>query len=712
MQVVMKIKNKYNIVCLDYLVISFTILWTSGFNSSILAQTQKNWQWVKHLGSKSWDITSGVVIDSKNDIYVAGGYFDTLNCDNNRVISTGNQDLFVAIFNENGSLKKLISAGGKGNDLATCLSITPENNLALGGSISDSSSFDKIVVPGSGKSLFVAEINSKGKYSYVSTIKVKNDASIYLLASDLKGNIFASGAFSGTLESENQKVISIGKQDIFIARFNNKGTLEKLISFGGEEDDYPGAMTIDPSGNVVLAGTYNKAFQIGENKFIFDTQAGKTQSFLVHFDPDFNIIRTNRIAGEDFLQFASVKSDIAGNIYAAGSFNASIHVADTLLISKGYTDAFLLKFKPDGNLGFAKEFGTWYYDYLSNLDIDNLGGSIITGSMGDTLEIDSLYVKPQSSENFATVIQFSPDGRAMWADCISGHGRNFSNGSAIDNRGNLYFTGSFQNQFEKEGDNITSMGDQDIFIAKFYNCPGQKISISGNLDFCPGMGTELSVNKSFSNIVWNDTIQGKYNITVTKPGKYKVKLFDKKGCLLTDSVLVKQSPLPLFTLGNDTTLVLSDSLILRVPLNYNIYTWHDFSSGREFLARSTNQRPSTEEYWLKVTDSLLCTYTDTLAVNWVQGNRRNDLSDDQLVTYPNPANDRLFWYLKTDEPCQLVAMIADEKGRVLYSRHIKQYIPGNIEELSLLNLSSGLYYLKITNPGSVNSFKTVPVIKK
>ncbi len=87
---------------------------------------------------------------------------------------------------------------------------------------------------------------------------------------------------------------------------------------------------------------------------------------------------------------------------------------------------------------------------------------MITGSVGDTMLIDYLQVNPPSGNNSALAIQFSTDGHATWADCISGNGRNFSNGTVIDRKGNLYLAGSFQGTFEKVTDALTSLGDQDI----------------------------------------------------------------------------------------------------------------------------------------------------------------------------------------------------------------------------------------------------------
>jgi hypothetical protein len=696
----------------DYLFIFYLLLFGSAFINGINAQPQKSWQWVRQIGSKSWDISSGVVADSKNNLIVTGSFYDTLFCGSKIVISHGNQDLCVARFDENGILKVMTSAGSRGIDLATCISVTQKDNIVIGGILSDIAIFDKITAPGIGKRLFVAGLDNKTRFTWVSTISVSGDASLNMISTDNQGSIFVSGVFTGSLQGEKQIVTSKGKKDVFLARLDKSGRLEKLYSFGGEEDENPASLSVDALGSLTLSGVFGKSFESGGIKLVSGLTGTKTNIFLIKLNRDFEVKWANVLAGDDYALIASLKHDNAGNLYSAGSFSSNLKVSDTTLVSKGYTDAFLLKYKPDGKLDWAKGFGTWYYDYATDADVDNLGGAILTGSIGDTLSVDSLLIKPVSKDNSALVIQFSSRGKAVWADCISGTGRNFSNGSVLDKQGNLYFTGSFQNIFEKEGDAITSFGDQDVFLAKYYNCPTLKAEISGNRSFCPGTGTELSVKRSFTNVVWNDTINGKYSIIADKPGQYKVKILDKKGCMLTDSVQIRQNTVPWFSLGNDTTMIVSDSLILQAPEIYSKFLWKDYSAGNEYLARPTDNTPGTEEYWLSVTDSLDCNYSDTISIKWFKNNKWVDLSKVQLITYPNPADDRLFWYLKTDEVCQLVAEIADENGRVLYYRHFKQYIPGEVKEISLDNLSSGFYYMRIGNFSSGKNFKTVRVIKK
>lgn len=570
--------------------LSFTLLtWFLSlllFESPLIGQTQKTWQWVKQLGGDSWDRCSGIACDSKNNIYISGSYFNALISSSKSISSSGSQDIFIAKYDENGDLKSLYSGGGKGADLATSMCITTGDNIVISGEISDSVSFGKHSISTTGKHLFVSSIDALGTFNWASSISVKGDASLYMSGADSIGNIFVAGVFTGILETGKKRVISNGKKDIFMARLSPTGIIENLFSFGGEEDDIPGSLSIESSGSVAISGIFGKPFEAGGGKFTSRSKGTMTNSFIAKFNSDFESEWINVLSGDDYSSIRSLKFDAEGNLFATGIFDSKIYVADTILVSGGFTDGFILKYNSGGMLDWSGVFGSRYYDYVTNLNLDKIGGVFITGSLGDTLEIDSLRLEPVTKGDAAMIIQFSSSGKAVWGDCISGNGPNLSDGSVIDSKGNLYLTGTFRNAFEKSTDGLTSSGDQDIFLAKYHDCNDTRAEIFGERSFCPGNSTELSVKRGFTNVVWNDTIQGRNNIMANKPGRYWVRMMDKNRCLLTDTVKITQRLLPQFSLGNDTSLYQSDSLLLNAPEDYVIYQWDDNSMEKEYLAKS------------------------------------------------------------------------------------------------------------------------------
>jgi hypothetical protein len=231
------IRSNFITSSLHHIITIFLCICASVLTLPLYAQAQKPWQWVKQLGGPSWDIAGGVAIDSKNNLYVAGTFSQTLHADSKKVISAGGSDLFLARFDTKGNISNLWGFGGKGQDEAVCIAITPNNNVIMGGTLTDNATFGKLKSTGAGPQLFLTAIDSKGNALWITSMSHQGSASLYLLDADSMGNIYAAGSFSGTLACGDKKVVSRGKSDIFLLSLNSSGILNRLISFGSEEDE-------------------------------------------------------------------------------------------------------------------------------------------------------------------------------------------------------------------------------------------------------------------------------------------------------------------------------------------------------------------------------------------------------------------------------------------------------------------------------------------
>ncbi|MBN2349615.1 MAG: hypothetical protein JXJ22_12285 [Bacteroidales bacterium] len=686
------------------------ILLFVGIYNIIHAQEQKSWQWVKQLGSVSWDQTNGVVCDEDNNLYITGCFSEKISCDNKAIKSLGGQDVFIARFDEKGTIEKLWSGGGKGRDQAQCITISMDNNIVIGGLITDVVTFNDITNKEKGRRLFISSLDTKGKFRWISTLQTTSEASLFLLQASNNGAIYAAGTFTGRLSGGKTTIESTGKKDIFLVKLNNSGIVEKLINLGGDEDDMPTALSVSESGNIMLAGNTGKTFNVDSLVLNAHENITKSNTFLIQFDENFNARWNTMIYGDEYCQVNSLAQNRDGDIFLTGSFNYSIQAADTLFFSTGYTDGFLMKYNNAGNLLWGRNFGTWYYDYTTHLNIDKLGGALITGSIGDTLVIDNLMVNPLEGNNSALAIQFSSDGLAIWGDCISGNGRNFGYGSALDQKGNLYLTGAFRNTFEKESVKFTSRGDQDVFLAKYYNCKDKNAVIQGNTTICPGASTELYINNGYNFVTWNDSIHDQNYIIADKPGIYRVTMMDKRGCIFTDSLEIELADKPLFTLGEDISKLVDSVVILYAPGHFTNYCWQDNSNNQIFTAKAENRQDGKYTYWLSVTDSLGCTASDTISVFFYNTPQSIDWESVEILSYPNPVSDYLYWKLGGDGPYQLFLEITDENGKVIFNQHISQYFPGEIQKIDFRNFTYGIYYFRLKDSSGGQS-RSISVIR-
>jgi len=116
-----------------------------------------------------------------------------------------------------------------------------------------------------------------------------------------------------------------------------------------------------------------------------------------------------------------------------------------------------------------------------------------------------------------------------------------------------------------------------------------------------------STNQTFINNVGTSP----YNLTTNQPGLYTlVAMIDSNGCaanILTGSATVVVNPLPVISLGSDTTICGSETL--DPGAGFSSYVWHDGSTNQTFLATTNNS------YSVTVTDANGCTDSDTINLN-------------------------------------------------------------------------------------------------
>ena len=90
-------------------------------------------QWVKQQGGISQDAATGVDIGSNGEIYVTGTFGGTSNFDAQSLTSTGNLDIFVAIYSSTGVMNVAKRFGGPNDDAARGIyAILPNNTFVCG----------------------------------------------------------------------------------------------------------------------------------------------------------------------------------------------------------------------------------------------------------------------------------------------------------------------------------------------------------------------------------------------------------------------------------------------------------------------------------------------------------------------------------------------------------------------------------------------------
>ena len=121
----------------------------------------------------------------------------------------------------------------------------------------------------------------------------------------------------------------------------------------------------------------------------------------------------NQTLGKGIDQGNSVAVDGAGNIYVAGTFTNANFVGTTNLQGAGGTEAFLVKYRHDGQLAWAKRFGGPGDDAGFAVGVDPFGFIYFSGSVTGLVSFDGVPWT-NTTDRVGVMAKYTSEGTLLW----------------------------------------------------------------------------------------------------------------------------------------------------------------------------------------------------------------------------------------------------------------------------------------------------------
>lgn len=170
-------------------------------------------------------------------------------------------------------------------------------------------------------------------------------------------------------------------------------------------------------------------------------------------------------AGPSGEQGMGVKVDDDGNTYVAGVFHVTITFGSTTLTTSGTRDIYVAKLDNSGNWLWAKKAGGPGDDNCTSIAIDSEGNVFVTGAFDGTCTFGGTNLTSAGSQDIY-LAKLDTNGNWQWAVRAGGWNTEYAYSVACDNLGNVFLTGYFYDTAAFGSTNLTSIGNNDIFIAK------------------------------------------------------------------------------------------------------------------------------------------------------------------------------------------------------------------------------------------------------
>lgn len=216
-------------------------------------------------------------------------------------------------------------------------------------------------------------------------------------ASDSFGNVYVVGRYSGTIGfvGPNNTTInktSNGGADIFLSKYDLNGNNLFLVTFGGQYDNVPSSIAIDPTGNIAITGYITGTMTVTgvSGPITITSGAGNNapDMFVIKFNPNGAALWGKSGFSGLGLYGNSVVMDVAGNVFVGGQMIGIANFGVGNVNAYG-SDGFAVCFaSANGDYVWANVFGGTGYDVCSAVGIDSNGDVYVTGYTSQSPSLD------------------------------------------------------------------------------------------------------------------------------------------------------------------------------------------------------------------------------------------------------------------------------------------------------------------------------------
>lgn len=305
-----------------------------------------------------------------------------------------------------------------------------------------------------------------------------NSASGNKTCTDIKGNVYVIGTFNATARfSPTMFLTTYGVDDIFVAKYDQKGNCYWAVNAGGIGVDAGKSIQVDENGYIYFTGSFTGSANFGKTVV---NSTGASDFFLAKYNPsgDPVWVKTGKNKDDDWGN--DLKIDAGKNIYVTGYYsNAGISLDKISLKGNGAIDMFVAKFNPEGEAIWAKNAGGKGDDVGNGITISN-DGVYVTGFFSETATFDGQSVKSAGGQDLF-IAKYKLEGDKLWVKNYGGSKFEDGNSVAVDNSGSLIFGGVFTDTAMVENKPVYGKADVDILIVK--------LDGSGNLQWMKTFGS-------------------------------------------------------------------------------------------------------------------------------------------------------------------------------------------------------------------------------
>ena len=429
-------------------------------------------EWSKSFGSTSNDSCNSVTIDGYGNVLMTGSFYGVVDFGGGPLESTHLPwidsilvtDAVLAKYSPAGDHLWSKNLGGASNESGMAIATDAYDNVIVTGSrSSDQVNYDGGVGIGIGYAdVFLAKFSPTGEYLWSGVYGGINSEYGSVVAVDHNGDILLSGYFMGTASFGGAAFTSSGSNDIFVAKYSGvNGSHLWSKRLGGVNSDSPSGIAIDSANNVFITGKFAGIVDFGGGPL---TSAGGYDIFLVKFSPSGTHMWSKKLGGTGNDTVSGAAIDSSNRVILTGAFEQTVNFGGGSLTSAGSGDIFIAKY--DGTNGahiWSQRYGGPNDELSKDVAVDTNDNVIVTGNFIGPVSFGGEEVSSIGTYD-AFVAKYSTSGTYIWSEVYAGPNGQMATSVAVSGNSNIAITGYFVDSLNFGGINHVSNGNADIFL--------------------------------------------------------------------------------------------------------------------------------------------------------------------------------------------------------------------------------------------------------
>lgn len=303
--------------------------------------------WIRTAGGEGYDYGHGIAVDRRGDVIVTGTVVGKGKFGDVDVGEETGAHIFCAKYHADGKLAWVKTADGQAGGAGHGVAIDGHDRIYIGGVTSGSGSFgDQPLITPKGSSAVVLKLSPTGDVLWIAQHFGEGSCLFHEIGCDVEGRVWACGMFKGqaTFGSEIFATTGPKDSDAFLSHFAPDGKHVWTRVGQGPAVDYGLGVATDGQGNSYLTGEFTAEFRFGGATL---QSRGEVDVYVAKFDEAGTLRWITQAGGPTGDNAYTLAQDARHGIVIGGSFSGTAEFGDAEITSGGATDLYVAKLKAE-----------------------------------------------------------------------------------------------------------------------------------------------------------------------------------------------------------------------------------------------------------------------------------------------------------------------------------------------------------------------------